>query len=76
MAKSREGKIPKRTGQMDKAQYGMEPGKLDPGTQSEPDAVMFLDKVMCYRDQRSALSPDTPNLSPNQIDYLKALLGF
>ena len=26
--------------------------------------------------QQSALSPDKPNLSPNEIDCLKAVLGF
>jgi len=76
VAKNKEGKIPKRTGQVHKAQCGMGLEKPDPDTQREVDTVMFLDRATQYRDQKSALLPDTPNLSPNQIDYLKALLGF
>ena len=76
MAKNKEGKIPKRTCQLREALDGMELQKLHPGTQSELNAMMLLDRAMQHSAQKAALSPDKPNLSPNEIDTLKALLGF
>jgi hypothetical protein len=40
-----------------------------------PDA-MLIDGAMQYGAQKSALLPDSPNLSPDEIDSLKAVLGF
>jgi len=72
VAKNKEGKILKRTGQLHEALDGMRLENLYPDTQGELNAVMLPQ----YRAQKSALSPDTPNLSPNEIDCLKAILGF
>ncbi|HME45880.1 MAG TPA: hypothetical protein VKF36_22515 [Syntrophorhabdales bacterium] len=76
MAKNKEGKIPKRTGQLHEALDGMEMQKLHPDTQSELNAMMLLDRAIQYSAQKAALSPDKPNLSPNEIDTMKALIGF
>ena len=50
--------------------------KPHPVTQSDLTAVMLLNGAMQYSAQKAVLSPDKPNLSPNEIDTLKALLGF
>jgi len=76
VAKNKEGKIPKRTGQLHEALDGMEMQKLHPDTQSELNAMMLLDRAIQYSAQKAALSPDKPNLSPNEIDTMKALIGF
>ncbi len=40
-----------------------------------PD-MMLLDGPMQYSVKKSALLPDRPNLSPNEIDSLMAVLSF
>ncbi len=50
--------------------------KLRPVTQTDLTAALFLDGATRYSVQKSALLPDRPNLSPNEIDSLKAVLGF
>jgi len=55
---------------------GQGPARVRPVTQSTLKAATLIDGALRYRALRSALLPDTPNLSPNEIDRLKALLGF
>jgi hypothetical protein len=59
-----------------KSRLNEELAKLHRVRQSDLTAVMLLNGATQYRVQKSALLPDSPNLSPNEIDTLKALLGF
>ncbi len=74
MAKSTKRKILKRKGRLNEARRGLV--KLDPVTRSDLTAAMLLNGATQYSVQKSALLADRPNLSPNEIDTLKALLGF
>ncbi len=74
MAKSTKRKLLKRKGRLNEARRELV--KLYPVTRSDLTAVMLLNGATPYSVQKSALSPDRPNLSPNEIDTLKALLGF
>ncbi len=74
MVKNTKRKLLKLKGRVNEARRGL--AKLHPVTQRDPTAVMLLNGATQYSVQKSALSPDCPNLSPNEIDRLKALLGF
>ncbi len=50
--------------------------RTSPGdTQSNATTVSVCNEARLYAIQK-ALYPDRPNLSPNEIDDLKAVLGF
>ena len=74
MAKNTERKLLKLNSRLNEARREL--AKLHPVTQSDLTAVMLLDGATQYSVQKSALLPDSPNLSPNEIDSLKAVLGF
>ena len=76
MAKSNERRIPKLKNQPNRPRRELDLATLYPDTECGLNAVMFLNRATQYGAQKLALLPDTPNLSPNEIDYLKALLGF
>ncbi|HVN25547.1 MAG TPA: hypothetical protein VMT71_16385 [Syntrophorhabdales bacterium] len=73
MAKNTKRKLRKLKGRLNEARRGL--AKLHPVTQGGRTAVM-LNGATQYSVQKSALSPAKPNLSPNEIDTLKAVLGF
>jgi hypothetical protein len=74
MVKDTKRKALKLKGRLNEARREL--AKLHPDTQSTLAAVMLLDGAARYVVQKSALLPDSPNLSPNEIDSLKAVLGF
>ena len=71
MAKNTKQKLLKPKGRLNE-----ELAKLHRVRQSDLTAVMLLHGATQYSVQKSALLPDSPNLSPNEIDTLKAVLGF
>ena len=74
MAKNTKRKLLKPKSWLNEARREL--AKLYPVTQSDLTAVMLLNGATQYSVQKSALSPDSPNLSPDEIDTLKAVLGF
>ena len=69
MSKNTKRKALKLKSRMNEVRRELQLAKLYPET-------MLIDGATRYSVQKSALLPSSPNLSPNEIDSLKAMLGF
>ena len=73
MAKNKRGKILKPANLFGEGFDELELANLHLESQSGLNTIMLLYMAKQYNAQKSALSPDHPNLSPNEIDCLKAV---